>query len=266
MKKLSIGALALLSLNTLAAPPTLDQLSKGEVIDVADEFAVNFSHSTASSLQTKGDWGAEVGLVAGVSGSPSLQKAMNDADEYGDDYKKLFHGGLLLRGHYKWDIFAEVSILPSQDVNQMEVNNKTFALGWNAGSYFNLGYDLSVGANFSNSEVSFDQDVVGGVDDVNADVTVDSSTKIFWVGAGRTYGNWNPYVKLGSATTDSDVEASTASGSIFNYTNARKESVSSSGEFLVLGTTLDVNYIRFGLEASQTVGVRRLTGKISYAF
>lgn len=266
MKKISLSALTFLSLNALAAPPTLDNLSKGKAIDVADEFAVNFSHTAASSLETKGDWGTEAGLVGGVSGSPTLRKAMDDADEYGEDYKKLFHGGLVLRGHGPWDIFAEASFLPSQTVNEMDVDNKTFALGWNAGAYFNLDYDLSLGANFSSSELSFDQDVVGGNDDLNATVKINSSTKVFWVGAGRTYGKYNPYFKLGSASTDSDIEVDSTSGTIFNYTSAKKESVSSSGEFLVLGGNMDVSFLRLGLEVSQTIGVRRLSGKLTYAF
>jgi hypothetical protein len=253
--------LVLFSLPALADSPALTDLSKSDLEKVSNEIAVNFSHTAVAAPETKGIWGIEVGLVAGATGTPKLKDLVDDAGEDGSKFKRLPHAGLMARVHVPGDVFAEVTFIPTTKASGVEISNRTMALGWNAGSFFQWPLDVAVGGQVSASKLSYDQ----VVSTVASTVAFDSKTTSLWVGASKEFLIFNPYVKIGTFKSETDVDVD-GSSTIFAYTSSQKESVSSSGGFGAVGVNVQLLAIRLGLEASRAAEVGRVSGKLSIAF
>ncbi|MBY0516717.1 MAG: hypothetical protein K2P81_07410 [Bacteriovoracaceae bacterium] len=253
--------LALFSFSALAGSPALTNLSKSDLEKVSNEIAVNFSHTAVAAPETKGIWGIEVGLVAGVTGSPKLKDLVDNAGEDGSKFKRLPHAGLMARVHVPGDIFAEMSFIPTTKASGLELSNKTFALGWNAGSFFQWPLDVAIGGQISSSKLQYDQ----VVSSVASTVTFEPSTSSLWIGASKEFFIFTPYVKLGTFKSDTDVKVD-GSSTIFAYTTSQKETVSSSGGFGAVGVNVQLLAIRLGFEASRAAEVGRVSGKLSLAF
>jgi len=271
MKKFMLPLLAVLTVPAFAADLELDNLSKSDLEKVGNEFAVNFSHTAVAAPETDGLWGIEVGVVAGSTGSPKLKDVVNDAGADGSDFKTLYHAGVMARAHVPYDIFVEVSLLPEREISDVEVKSRSLGIGWNAGAFFGLPLDLAIGANVSASEVSFGQTINNsstGNTDVDSDISLDSKTRVLWVGASKTFLFATPYVKVGTAHTESEIDVDTngGNGTIFAFTNKQKEDVETNGGFFVAGVNLQLAFFKFGLEVGQTNAVRRASGKISFDF
>lgn len=260
--------LAFFALPAFANGPALDDLSKDDLEKVSNEIAVNFSHTAVAAPSTSGLWGVEVGLIAGTTASPKLKDLVDDAGEDGSDFKRLPHAGLMARAHFPLDLFVEMTFIPSVESSDLELSNRTFAVGWNFGGFFNWPVDLAIGAQMSNSKLEFDQvlnNASTGNTDVDTTVKFDSKTTTFWLGASKTFAIVTPYVKLGVFKSESDVEVS-GTGDIFDFSSNQKESVSSSGGFGALGVNVNLLIVRLGLEASRAAEVGRVSGKLSFSF
>ena len=272
MKKFIFPLLAVLSVPAFAAQNLeLDNLTKSDLEKVANEFAVNFSHTAVAAPETDGLWGVEVGVIGGATGSPKLKKVVDATGGDGKDFKSLYHAGLMARVHMPFDIFAEASLLPERKISEVEVKARSFALGWNAGAFFGLPLDLAVGANISSSDITFEQTINNSSTsntNVDSEISLDSKTRVLWVGASKTFLFVTPYVKVGNAHTESKVKVDTngGGGTIFAFTNKQKEDVSTNGGFLVAGLNLQLAFFKLGFEIGQTNTVRRASGKISLDF
>ncbi len=269
MKKFIPLVFSFISFSTWSAAPEIDQLSKSDLEKVGNEFAVNFSHTAVAAPETDGLWGVEVGMVAGSTGSPKLKKLVDEAGEDGSDFKNIYHAGLMARAHFPLELFAEASVLPSREISDVSVENKTFGIGWNAGSYFGLPLDLAIGANLSSSDVSFEQVINNSSTsntDVNSEIKLNAKSQVYWVGVSKTLLFFTPYVKAGVASTETDVKVDASTGDIFAYTDSQKQNVSSSGSYLALGANIEFFLIRLGFEISQTAGVGRGSAKLALSF
>lgn len=265
MKQLLFALVALTSVSAFADTPQFDNLTKSDVEDVANEFAVNFSHTAVAAPETDGLWGVEVGLIGGRTSSPDLEDVVDQSGGKGSDFNPIYHAGLLLRGHFPYDLFAEVTYLPSMDISDIEVHSKTLGLGWNAGAFFNLPLDLAIGFNYSDSEVSFNQSPTGSIP-VESTISLKTKSQVYWAGVSKQFSFITPYLKAGVASTNSDVDVDASAGTIFTYTSSQSESVSSSGGYLAAGANLQLLFMKLGVEASQTIGVKRVSGKFSIDF
>lgn len=271
MKKLLAFGMTLMTSGAFAAAIELpDTLTKKQIEDVSNEFAINLSHTTVAAPETEGLWGVEVGLVAGQTGSPELSDLIDEAGEDGDDFKKVYHAGIFARAHFPFDLFLELSLLPEREISDITIKNTTYGLGWNAGEFFNLPLDVAIGANFSDSEITYEQEInnasTGNVP-VDADVNFDASTRVYYVGVSKNFAFFTPYLKVGTASMEADVDvnASGNNGTIFASGN-QKESTETSGSYYAVGANLQFLLLRFGVEASKTIDVGRVSGKLSIAF
>jgi hypothetical protein len=271
MKKILPLALGLLSTSgAFAQSIELDTLTEDDFQHIGNEFAVSYSHTTVSAPETRGVWGVELGLVGGKTQTPKLADSIDGSGEDGSDWKSIYHAGLMARAHGPFELFAELSWLPERDINEVTIANKTMAVGWNFGSFFELPVDVAVGMNFSNTALEFDQ-VVNNAStsftDRAATVSFDASTRVLWVGASKQFAWVTPYVKMGSARSEADIktEARGGPGSVL-ASGKNDDTTSSSGWFMALGANAEFSFFRFGLEGSQTIDAKRLSGKISVAF
>lgn len=262
MKKFMFPVLALFSLSAFA-DIEFQALTKKQVEDVTTEFAVNFSHTAVAAPETSGLWGVEVGILGGISGSPELKDAVDDAGGDGSDFKNLYHAGLVARAHIPYDFFAEISLLPEREISDVSVAASSIGIGWNAGAFFSLPLDIAIGVNASTSEIDFKQDISG----VPAKIDIESKTRVFYVGVSKTLLFVTPYLKVGTAMQESDVQVN-GTGTIFNtnFSTAQKEDVENTGGYLAAGANLQLAFFKLGFEWSQTMDVRRASGKLSLDF
>lgn len=271
MKKFFAVMLALAALPAFSASIELpDSLTSQQIEDVSTEFASNFSHTVVAAPETEGLWGVEVGLVGGKSKSPELADLVDDAGEDGSDFESLYHAGAFARAHFPFDLFVELSVLPERDISEVTIKNTTFGLGWNAGEFFTLPLDIAIGVNFSSSKISYEQEInnasTGNIP-VNSEIDFDAKTRVAYLGFSKNFLFVTPYFKIGTAKMEADVDvaASGTNGTIF-ASGDQSESVSNSGGYYALGVNLQLLLLRFGIEASKTIDVGRVSGKLSLAF
>lgn len=266
MKKLISSILLVSAFAAHADNPKLDSLSKSQVEDIANEFAMNFAHTVVNAPETDGNWGIEVGLMAGRTSSPELKKVVDAAGGDGKDFKSIYHAGLLARAHFPYEIFLEASVLPEREISDVKVDAKSFGLGWNAGSFFGLPLDVAIGASVSSSNVEFKQrTTVLTTDDTETKISVDSKTRNLWVGVSKTFLFVTPYAKIGTIRSMSDVGTSATNTTVF-ADRSDSQDVSTTGTYLALGANLEFTIFKLGFEASKLAGVSRASAKFSLDF
>lgn len=263
-KLLVLATSALISTAALAAGPQFQNLSKGDVEDVAREFSGTLSHTGVSAPETNGLWGVEVGVIAGQSKSPDTEDVIENSGGRGSDFKNLYHAGLQVRAHFPLDLFAEATVLPQQEFSDVKVKNTTFEVGWNAGGFFNLPLDLALGVNFANSDISFSQEATTDVP-VDTEISLETKTRIVWIGASKTFGFITPYVKLGKVKSDGDLKA-TNSAPIFAGSVRSSMSADNDGNYATIGANLQFGFFKLGLEGAKIMDVSRASAKLSLDF
>lgn len=261
MKKLLIATLALASFSALADVELRD-LSRKDVKNISKEFAANFSHTTVSAPSTDGLWGVEFGLAAGQTSSPDLKDVVDTSGGDGKDFKHLYHAGVFARAHFPFEIFAELSVLPEQEISDVTIDNRSFELGWNAGSFFKLPLDIAIGVNRSSGETSFKQDGEQ-ITDPDIKVKLDTQTTMYWVGVSKKFAFVTPYAKLGTAKMDSDLKAN---GQILEFTATTNENIKESSTYLAAGANFDIFFLKLGAEITQVFDTTRVSGKLSFSF
>lgn len=105
MKKIIAVLLSFAAFSAFAQSPELPELNKKDLEKVANEFAMNFSHTAVAAPETEDLWGIEVGVVGGQTGSPNLKRVLDENGEDGSDFKNLYHAGLMARAHFPFDLF-----------------------------------------------------------------------------------------------------------------------------------------------------------------
>lgn len=263
MKKHLFLATLLASFSAFADTPTLQNLTKSDAEKVSNEFAMNFSHTAVAAPETNGAWGIEVGLIGGQTPSPNLKRVINtNSPGDGDDFKNIYHAGLMARAHFPYEIFVEGTILPERDISDVKVSAQSLGLGWNAGSFFGLPLDVALGANISSSDVSYKQTMTTPFT-AESKIAINSSTQVLWAGVSKTFWFFTPYAKIGKASSDSDIKSSF--GSIF-ASGEQKMSVDSSGGYWAVGGNFEFFFFKFGVETSEQASVRRTSAKFSLDF
>lgn len=247
-----------LAVSFSASAQQFSNLTRQDVENVTREVGVNFSHTVVSSPQTNGGWGVEVGLVAGQTPSPDFKDVVVRSGGSGSDVENLYHAGLAARVHFPFDVFAELNVFPERTISDISVRNRSFGLGWNFGGFFNLPVDVAVGMGRSNGEISFSQTTP-----VNADVTLETTSTLYWIGVSKTFLLVTPYLKLGTSQIEGDLSAT---GNILGYSVVQKDTVNMSGGYLAVGATIDLTIFSFGVEHTQMQDVRRTSARIGLSF
>lgn len=263
MKKSLAGAITILSFSAIAGAPQFNNLSKNDVKNVSKEFGANFSHTSVAAPETDGLWGVEVGLVGGKTSAPEFSDVINDSGGNGSDFKNLYHANVMARAHFPFDLFAEVTYLPEQELSGVKLKSQSIGVGWNLGGFLSLPIDVAAGLDYGSGDLSFHQDIDLSTSTPAADIKLATKTTNTWVGVSKSFLFFTPYAKVGMSKIKSDLEAT---GSILVYQNSQKETVNVSGNYFAVGANFQLLFIKLGLEASQIQSVKRISGKLSVDF
>lgn len=263
MKK-SLALLAsLLTFSAIAADPQFDNISKKDVENVSKEFGTNFAHTTVAAPETDGLWSVEVGLVGGQTESPKFKKVIENSGGSGGDFDNIYHAALVGRVTFPLEFFVEASILPEQEIGGVEIKSNSFSAGWNIGRFTKLPLDITLGYDHAKGEISFHQDADIPNSVPAADIDLETTTKVMWVGVSKTFVFVTPYLKVGTAKVDGDLNAT---AQIFNVGGQTSESVSVDGGYLAAGVNVQLLIFRLGVEMTQMLDTKRISGKFSFAF
>jgi hypothetical protein len=260
MKKFLVPFALLVSFSAFSQVQ-IDNLTKDDVKDVTAEFGGNFAHTAVAAPETDGAWGVEVGLVGGKTKSPNFSDVVDAAGGKGDDFKSIYHAGIMGRVHFPMDFFAEFTTLPEQEFDDVKIKSTTFGVGWNVGGFLNLPLDVAIGLDQGRGEVKFHQDQDGSTPE--ADIKFKTKTTVYWVGVSKSFWIVTPYAKIGSARIEGDLDAT---ASIFTYTGKQSESVTLTGGYYAVGANFQLAFIKLGIEGSQVQDTRRFSGKLSFDF
>lgn len=261
MKKTLFALSLFSSLSAYSNDVQLNNITKDDIEKFTTEFGVNFSHTAVAAPETDGAWGVEIGIVGGTTEAPSFSEAVSDSGGKGSDLKNLFNAGAMARVHLPFELFVEATLLPEQKVSDVKLKSNTYAVGWNFGRSLGLPFDLAVGYNYGSGELNFKQDAT---DDVPAaEVKLDAQTSVYWVGVSKSIFVFTPYAKVGTSHIKGDLDAS---ADIFGFTSEKNHSTDNSGSYFAAGLNLELLFMKFGVETSQTNNVKRVSGKITLDF
>jgi hypothetical protein len=261
MKKLLFALPVVFSLSAFA-DVQLQNLSKDDVEDVSVELGGNFAHTTVAAPETDGGWGIEFGVMGGKTNSPKFSDVVDASGGDGSDFKTIYHAGAMARVHLPFDIFAEATYLPAQDISDVEIKNQTFAAGWNFGGFFNWPVDVALGFDYGTGKVKFHQDGSGGAP--TTDVQLETKTTVGWIGVSKSFWLITPYAKIGQSKITGDLKAD---GDILGYKiGATHEIVSLTGMYWAAGLNFQLAFLKLGAEFSQIQEAKRFSGKLSFDF
>ena len=258
MKKSLALCLSVFSLSTFASGPQFSNITKEDVKNITREFGTNFSHTVVGAPETNGLWGIEVGIVAGQTDSKKFSQIVDRSGGDGKDFKSVYHAGVFARAHLPFEFFAEGSMLPEQKISDVKIKSHSLGLGWNLGNFFNFPLDLTLGADYSKGELSFNQTAP-----IVTNIDLETTTKNYWVGVSRRFLFVTPYIKFGSSSVDGALKAD---ASVFQFSSSQKEKASVSGSFLAYGANFEFLGIRLGVEGTSMHNTQRFSGKLSYSF
>lgn len=260
MKKSLLAFSLVMSFSAMAFTngPQLDDISKQDVENISREFGANFSHTVVAAPETDGLWGLEFGLIGGQTAAPKFKEIVGRSGGDSSDFKNIYHAGIFARAHFPLDLFAEINLLPEQEISDVKIQNRSIGLGWNVGRFLNLPLDIAIGVGRANSDISFKQTTP-----LPANIELQTVSTNAWVGVSKSFIFVTPYVKFGRSTIDGDL---TATANIFNVSGQRKQSVTTTGGYMAAGANFQLFFFKLGAEFTQVQEVKRYSAKLSFDF
>lgn len=259
----------LIGSSTLASSPSLDLLTQQQADSVSKEFSANFIHTAVAPASGLGEiFGLEVGLVAGITESPEIDKLSKSFDS-SSSVDKLPHAGILGSVTIPFGLTAEVTLIPEVG-GDVKFEHTSYALKWTFSQMLKLPFDLAARIHGSSSTLSY-KDVINNSStsntDVNTTVTYDTSSFGYNLSISKKLLFVEPYFGVGRVSTDTEIKTNaTTNVSIFSFSAANSYKSSNSGFHMFAGLNLNLFLLKIGAEYSKVMSVSRYTGKLSFYF
>ncbi len=268
--KLLFTLVSLLFISSLyAAKPSLDLLTQSQADAVSKEFSGNFIHTNVSPASSLGDiFGFEVGLVAGLSETPEIDKLSKTFDASAT-IDKIPHAGAIGSVSVPFGITAEMTYVPEVG-SDVKFKHLSYGAKWTFSRFLPVPLDIAIRLHGSSSTLSY-TDVINntstGNTDVNSTIAYDTSSFGYNLSVSKKLLFVEPYIGLGRVSTDTDIKASASTTvSIFTFSSASSYTSENSGTHLFAGVNLNLFLLKIGAEYSNVMGVDRYSGKLSFYF
>jgi len=267
-KMLTWSMLFLLSGLSYAQSPSFSDLTITEADEVAKEFSGNFIHTTVSSAATLGDnFGFEVGVIGGLTGTPEIDNLSKQLDPDADDIDKLPHAAVYGAITVPFGFTFEANFVPSFDID--EVDFKHFSLGakWTFSKFLDLPFDMALRLSLANSEISY-LDVINGFDTT---ITFDSRSVGYNLSMSKKFAFFEPYIGIGRVSNDTEITAAASGvinffGSFIPASDSQSYETKNSGTHFFAGLNLNLYIFKAGVEYTRVMGLERYSGKLSFYF
>lgn len=256
-----------------SATPTLPTLSQADFNSVIREVSANtMLHSVTPASSMGSIFGFEVGVVAGATSVPEMNRLVGQASP-GNQFKYLPHAGLMGAVTVPFGITGEAVVVPKVAASGVDYSSYALALKWNLSDSVLpiLPLNVAVRGFLARSEISFNQTINNastGGNDVNAGVKFAGQvTGAQLMVSPKLLPIIEPYAALGflSATGQLDVNAA-GGGTLLGFTNAQSAQSNPTSSHLILGADIRLLVIGFGVEYAKAFDTETYTGKLSLKF
>lgn len=259
-----------LSHSLFAAAPSLDNLSEVEADQIAKEFSANFVHTTVSPASSLGDiFGVEVGIVAGATESPTIEKISKEVDSTAD-VGALPHAGIIAGLSVPGGFTAEVNLIPERTTSGLTFEHTSFALKWTITNSIPLPFDLALRLHGSSSTLSY-ADTINNDSTSNTDVDTNISFETSSYGANLSASVnaliLEPYAGVGIVKTETDIKTSASTSvDIFTFSDAESYNSENDGTHYFMGANVNLFLLKLGFEYGKVMDLTRMTFKLSAYF
>lgn len=242
---------------------TFDNISQEELESILDEFSANFHHTSVSGASTLGRlFGFELGLVAGATKTPKIEKIVKQQDPSAKA-EALPHAHLLGVLTVPLGITAEIGIVPKVGDEDFKFSRMSAAVKWTATETLlsDLPVSLALKAHYTKVDLDMDQTLN------NQPVTVGFEDSVFGLNflVSKNLAIVEPYLGLGYLSADGEMSV-TGNTSIFNFTSATSASSKESSFQYLLGAEVKLVFLKLGLEYSRQFETDRYSAKLAVYF
>lgn len=247
-----------------ADSPGFSSLSQDEANKISKEFSANFVHTSVAPASRLGSiFGFEVGLVAGATSTPEIEKTAKRIDS-STDIPMIPHAGVLGRVSVPYGVTFEMSLLPEATASGITVENLTYAIQYTPDFLSFLPVAVAAKLHGSSGKISFAQQIGS---DANGKVAVDTSSIGFDIMTSANLLIFEPYAGIGYVKTDTDIKTTASGGgSIFSFSSTDNFNSKNDGLHFFAGTELNLLIFNIGLEYANVFGVSKYSGKLSVSF
>lgn len=247
-----------------AASFSFTDISQKDLDNVTRELSANSTiHNVMPPSSMGSIFGFEVGVVAGVTKTPEIQKLVKEASP-STDVPALPHAGLHGALTVPFGITAEATIVPKIKSSEAEYSQFTGAVKFSLsdGLLSMLPLNLAVRGFYSKTDFSFQQ-TISGVS-TNVDYTGNVMGAHVMV-SPKFLPIIEPYVGLGYLSAKGDMSLSGTS-TFFNFTSAQKAESKPTSSHVFAGITAKLLLLSIGVEYARMFDTQSYTGKLALGF
>jgi hypothetical protein len=260
-------ALLCLSLFTLVAHAQsipLQDIDRAEFGKIVSDFSANSQHTSVSGASSLGEiFGFELGLVAGVTNTPEINRIAKEQDPNAN-VSRLPHGELIGMLSVPAGVTVEFGFIPKVGSNEFKFNSYALGAKWTfTDLFFELPVNLALKAQYASSHLEFNS----VIQTVDTHFKYDNSVTSFLLLVSKDFGLFEPYAGFGTANGNGKMVVNGAQ--VFSdteYAASQSASASKSSMVLMLGTEVKLGIVKLGIEYGRLYSTNSFTGKLSFYF
>ncbi len=256
--KRALGLLLLFLISYSANAIQFQDLTAVETKEIMWDFNAHLLPTTVTPASSLGKYfGAELGVIAGASDSPEIDKIADDSAP------QIPHASLFAAVHLPFGLGVEYSILPI-DVDDLQYKYYATGIKWTFTDLWEkFPLDIRLRGQYAKGTISIAQKIGSVPIDVDyvykalaANITL--SKKLLFL---------EPYIGGGYIKSSNDLKSS-GTLSIFdsNVELSQREGIELSSFYYFLGAQLNLFVTHIGLEFAYLNGRQKVSAKLSLAF
>lgn len=261
-----IGWLLLLVMGANAGAQTLplQNLDADDFAHLVGDFSAATHHRSLTGAGTLGRlWGFEVGLVAGTTNTPELNRVVHETDP-STDASRMPGGELLGAVTIPFSLTVELGLIPKVGNKDFKFSSSHLALKWTFSDLLEWPVDVALKVFASRANLDFNS-TVSGVDTNFAFADRMTGAQI-WV--SKDLGLLAPYFGIGTINARGEMKVDGA-GTVFSdpqYQASQTASATRRSGYWALGTEFKTGVVKLGLEYARLYGTNGFSGKVALYF
>ncbi len=253
------------------ATPTLPYISQTDFNNIIRELSANTSYHSVTPASSMGSiWGFELGVVGGITNTPSINSLVQEASP-GTDASYFPHAALLGAVTVPFAITGEILYVPTETISGVSYQSSGLAVKWTASDVLLPISPVNVALRgfYSSNSIGFSQTIQNPSTNgqaVNASMGYTGHVTGLQLMVSPKLPIIEPYGGVGLLSGNGSLNVSGTSGTIFNYTSAQSQSSNPSTFQWFVGADIHLLLFGLGLEYTNEFGTSTYTGKVSLKF
>lgn len=284
--KFLIGTIAAtlinISIASAADIPALNNITEDNFDTIIKEFSANQNFYTVSPASSLGKiFGAEFGVVAGVTQTPGIDKIVRDISPTAKSVNRFPHASLLGRFSVPYGITGEVQYFPKKTVSSVTYQQTGGSLAWTITDdvLTDLPFTLAFKGYYTTSKLSFGTKINNSTtlnQDVNVTASVDDKIWGAQAVVSKLFFDFmEPYLSFGytkaKGTFGVDGSATIVGTGVYSFFNQSFTSSSSatkrpSSALFLAGFNAQAAFFVLGAEYARAFAANTYNAKISFRF